>query len=307
MNSGFLKKFRWLESGVSRHSLDRPSFLRRSKECRDTPPFILTILFLNLFVPFAFGGSKIFNPPVPMVVAVPVANVRAKPIPHSGKYENDPLQETQVEKGEPVLVYEKNGNWYRIEAPEQQEFTHHSNWEGYPGWVEAGALTKDLSQHHRLKLLDLPENDLRKKIMDEASLHLGSPYLWGGRSLHDPKNNKVATGVDCSGLINWSFRQVGRFIPRDAHEQYLRARPVEPIQLKPADLIFLADEKNPQKIIHVALFAGGDEIIEAPQSGEKVRKISGLEKFGKQISLFKNGENVGGKVIYFGTFLTEGQ
>jgi hypothetical protein len=252
-----------------------------------------------------WAGSKIFNPPVPMVTAVAVADVRAGTFPSNGSYEHDPLQETQLLAGEPVLVFEQKGEWVRIEAPEQQEFTHHSRWEGYPGWVKKKDLTKDLNQHHRLKKLNVSTDELRKKILEAASLHIGQSYLWGGRSLHDPANKSVATGVDCSGLINWSFRQVGWFIPRDAHEQFMRATPIDSKELKPADLIFLADEKNPQKITHVAFYAGGDEILEAPQTGETVRRISSQDRFGKSTAALKKGDIINGKVVSFGSFFME--
>ena len=240
-----------------------------------------------------------------MVVSAPVANVRSQPTPHNGEYKYDPIQETQIEKGEPVLVLEKRGKWFRIEAPEQLEFSHNRKWEGYPGWVESNSLTTDLLQFHKIEKLHLPAPALRKKILEKASLHLGSPYLWGGRSLFEPEIKNVATGVDCSGLVNWSFRQVGWFIPRDAHEQFMRARRVEPKDLKPADLLFLAKPEKPEKIVHVLFYEGAETLLEAPQSGEKVRRISSKDRFGKPISEMKNGERIGDRIVTFGSFFSE--
>ena len=237
-----------------------------------------------------------------MVVVVPVADVRAKPIPHNKKYENDPLQETQVEEGEPVLVHQKKGNWYFIEAPEQMEYTHNNRWEGYPGWVEKKALSLDANQHHKLELLSIDDEALRQSILEMASLHFGHPYLWGGRSFHNSKNKSVVTGVDCSGLINWSYRRVGWFVPRDAHEQFMKAKQIGLNDLKSADLIFLAEVNKPEKIVHVALYAGRDDLIEAPQTGEQVRRISGLKRFGKPLKSIKNGEKIKDRIVYFGSF-----
>ncbi len=240
-----------------------------------------------------------------MVVRVDVADVRSKPESPSQKYEFDPLQETQVLKGEPVLVLEEKGKWARIECPEQMEYTHNNRWEGYPGWILKKALTADLSAHHHLKTLPISQPDLRTKIVSYAMQHLGSPYLWGGRSLHNPKETKMKTGVDCSGLVNWSFRQIGWFVPRDAHEQYMKSRPVNPASLQPADLIFLAEKDKPQKIVHVAFYAGNEELVEAPQSGETVRKMSFLKRFGKNRSDLKSGDAVGDRIIYFGTLIPD--
>jgi cell wall-associated NlpC family hydrolase len=251
------------------------------------------------------AGAEVLEKPVEMVVKVPVANVRAKPIKHSGKYKYDDLQETQVEQGEKVRVFEKKGSWVRVECPEQEEFTHNSKWQGYPGWMEASALTDDMTQAKTIDRPNAPLDQLRREILAEAAKHFGERYLWGGRSLHDPQNKKVATGVDCSGLINWSFRQVGWIIPRDAHEQFMRAHSVRPFLMRPADLIFLAKTDNPHKIVHIAFYAGNDELIEAPQSGERVRKISFQERFGKSIKELKGGDTVGDRIIYFGTLFDE--
>jgi len=240
-----------------------------------------------------------------MVVQASVADVRAKPERRSDRYDYDPLQETQVSRGEPVLVYEKKGSWARLEAPEQPEYTHDNRWEGYPGWVEWKALTKDLRLYHSLPRGLQTETELRKTVLATAVLFLGTPYLWGGRSLYDPKNKSVLTGVDCSGLVNWSFREIGRVVPRDAHEQYMRSRPVDPKALQPGDLIFVGKAEKPNKIVHVAFYYGEEEMLEGPQSGERVRKISFKEKFGKDRRELKNGMTVGERVVYFGTLFGE--
>ncbi len=243
--------------------------------------------------------------PADMAVKVPVADVRAKPKAASGKYKFDELQETQVELGERVRVLEKKGKWFRVECMDQEEFTHNNKWQGYPGWIEAAALTPDLTFLKTPERLALPLEEIRAKILEAAASHIGNRYLWGGRSLHNPGVKKSATGVDCSGLINWSFRQVGWIVPRDAHEQFMRARSVRPFRLQPADVIFLAKTENPHKIVHVMFYAGNGEIIEAPQSGERVRRMTFQERFGKPLEQFMGGETVGDRIVYFGTLFGE--
>lgn len=250
--------------------------------------------------------AKTFDPPLSLVVKSEVADIRSKPVPHTGGYAYDPLQETQVEKGDPVVVYERSGKWARVEAPYQMEYTHENNWQGYPGWILWSALTRDLAQLRDLVPLKIPEDELRSKILEKAELHVGNAYLWGGRSLFNPKIKSVVTGVDCSGLVNWSFRQCGIAIPRDAHEQFMRARPIEPKNLNPADLIFLAKTDDPKKVVHVAFFVKGEELLEAPQTGEKVRKITFKDRFGRTKDEIKSGDAVGGRIVYFGTLFGVG-
>jgi cell wall-associated NlpC family hydrolase len=83
-----------------------------------------------------------------------------------------------------------------------------------------------------------------------ASLYLGAPYLWGGRS---------ALGIDCSGLVQQAFRDLGTVVPRDADMQQNTIGDAVPIEserdLEPGDLIYLPG--------HVMICADGGEIIHA--------------------------------------------
>jgi len=47
-------------------------------------------------------------------------------------------------------------------------------------------------------------------LVAAAALYLGCPYLWGGRSFF---------GIDCSGLVQCAFRDVGTTVPRDTDLQ----------------------------------------------------------------------------------------
>ena len=81
----------------------------------------------------------------------------------------------------------------------------------------------------------------------------------------------------------------------------MRARRVEPSKLQPGDLIFSGKPDKPGKVTHVAFYEGDDIILEAPQSGEAVRKITAQKRFGRAIKEISNGQTVGDRVIYFGT------
>jgi cell wall-associated NlpC family hydrolase len=250
--------------------------------------------------------SDVLPEPAPMIVTAPVADVRAQPSPRKLVIEYDPEQETQVEKGEPVMVFERKGDWSRIEATDQPEYTHNDRWQGYPGWVLSSALGSNLKNLIVLKPA-AGGLEVRKSILDFASRHLGEPYVWGGRSLQNLKLKKVLTGVDCSGLVNWSFRQAGFRVPRDAHEQYMRSRRLSPVEMKPGDLFFLAKSDRKEKIVHVGFYAGGDDLIEAPQTGDTVHRMTFTQRFGKPFATLKPGDVLGDRIIYFGTLFPENQ
>jgi hypothetical protein len=259
-------------------------------------------IILILLCGILFLGASYKNPK-PMVVKVVTADVRAWPIEHSDKYEQDPWQNTQVEKGEAVLVWDVEEEWARVQCPDQLVYNYRTRrWEGCPGWVRADQLSEDLSKMKKITAHTLPENQLRKMVLVEAAQHLDSRYLWGGCSLYDPDNRDTLTGVDCSGLVLWSYRRIGIITPRNANDQFHKAHSIGRKQLLPGDLVFLANASNKREVRHVLIYAGGEEMIEAPKTGERVRRITFQEKIGLPLGKLRNGLRVRNKVVYFGTF-----
>lgn len=89
--------------------------------------------------------------PKKLLVNVPVANLRRQPSLHSGRYEKDLLQESQVLFGEKLLGKEEKNGWIFVEAIEQKKYNKDNEWEGYPGWIQAAEVTE---------VLDFPEYNL---------------------------------------------------------------------------------------------------------------------------------------------------
>ena len=92
-----------------------------------------------------------------------------------------------------------------------------------------------------------------------ATLYLGCPYLWGGRSF---------LGIDCSGLVQEAFRDLGRAVPRDTDMQ--RETIGEPAaidrlaELRRDDLIYIPG--------HVMICADKGAVIHASGSAMTVRR-----------------------------------
>ncbi len=149
-------------------------------------------------------------------------------------------------------------------------------------------------------LRSLPPQTKRQQIVQAASRLLNDPYFWGGRSPFKSESEMV-TGVDCSGLVNLSYRTVGIEIPRDAHEQFLHAKRVA--RLQPADLIFLSDEEQPRKITHVMLYAGDGWLIEGPGTGLAVRRIEVAQRLGLPVEQLRPGVQVTRRTVYLGRYL----
>ena len=162
-------------------------------------------------------------------------------------------------------------------------------------WMPHGAA------HALAQLQHLPIDEKRRAIVRSAQELLGDLYYWGGRSPSASAPTEAATGVDCSGLVNLAYRTAGLTLPRDAHEQFLRARRTR--KLQPADLIFLSERQNPRHMAHVMLYAGNGEVIEGPGTGLNIRRISVAERLGRPLEQLKPGTIVDGQTVFFGTYL----
>lgn len=199
-------------------------------------------------------------------VKVPVTDLRREPILASKDPGKDPLQESQVLYGEPVLVEKIVDGWARVNVPGQRKCTKEGEWCDYPGWIVAEHLSE-----HALPTQKAP----CRRLLDHADAFLGMPYLWGGRSPCDPAVTSAKTGIDCSGLVHLLYQSIGVTLPRDAHDQYLVTKRCKKEELVPGDLIFSG---NHQRIDHVMLYIGDGLLIEAAMSVGCVRKIPLSEK-----------------------------
>ncbi|UOY02144.1 C40 family peptidase [Blastococcus sp. PRF04-17] len=116
--------------------------------------------------------------------------------------------------------------------------------------------------------------------IDAAKNYLGLPYAWGGGGTFGPgpglHPDTGVIGFDCSGLTQYAYAQAGISIPRNSRAQYAALPKVPSHALQPGDLVFWAnDASDPTTIYHVAIYLGGDQVIQAPQSGDVV-KISAM-------------------------------
>ena len=105
---------------------------------------------------------------------------------------------------------------------------------------------------------------------------LGTIYAWGGGSLSGPSVGwGVVAGVvgfDCSGLTRYAYAQAGISIPRNSSAQYSALPRVSRSDLQRGDLVFWAtNTSSPATIHHVALYLGDGQILEAPESGSRIR------------------------------------
>ena len=126
--------------------------------------------------------------------------------------------------------------------------------EGNP-WSKRGAILK----------LDGGEFLLMRRVLASKSTvraamsRLGAPYVWGAAG---------PTTFDCSGLVVWSFAQVGISLPHYSYSQMAMGSPVSYSDLQPGDLVFFYGGS------HVGIYIGGGQFIHAPHTGTVVQVTS---------------------------------
>jgi len=109
-------------------------------------------------------------------------------------------------------------------------------------------------------------NPLAKRAVDAASEYIGTPYVWGGNT---------SAGIDCSGLVQSSYKAQGINYPRDADQQsYLGALVATRWMrqgMRPGDTLYFLGSNN-GRITHTAMYVGDNLYVEA--TGPKVRFTS---------------------------------
>jgi cell wall-associated NlpC family hydrolase len=158
---------------------------------------------------------------------------------------------------------------------------------------------------------ELPKSEnkvasLRQNIVKTAMHFIGTPYALGGCCATPPGKTKKRTGIDCSGLIKVAYNANGLEVPRTSHAQFLKSNKISSDilkKLKPADLIFSASQKNPQRISHVMMYMGNGQLIESTSGFGKVRVIPFNRRLGKSLETVKYGDKLRHSVYYFGSLL----
>ena len=123
-----------------------------------------------------------------------------------------------------------------------------------------------------LRLSEIPQltgpglNNVQRAALISAALSkVGRPYVWGGAG---------PDVFDCSGLVQWSYKEAGILMPRTAAEQFLTGEHIPLSSAAPGDLLFWTyDPNDPGFVDHVAIYLGSGMMVVAPHTGLNVEVV----------------------------------
>ena len=93
---------------------------------------------------------------------------------------------------------------------------------------------------------------LGQQIVDTAEKYLGTPYVWGGTTTR---------GFDCSGFVQYVYRECGYTINRTAAAIYKEGTYVDKSELQVGDAICFAS--HTESVGHVGIYIGNGQFIHA--------------------------------------------
>ena len=103
--------------------------------------------------------------------------------------------------------------------------------------------------------------DAARELTSTALELIGIRYKWGGTT--------PASGLDCSGLVQFVFQQAtGVTLPRSAREMSRLGDKVALAELRPGDLVFFNTRRF--AFSHVGIYLGENRFIHAPRRGREV-------------------------------------
>ncbi len=96
-------------------------------------------------------------------------------------------------------------------------------------------------------------------VVTTATKYLGIPYRWGGT---DP-----GSGLDCSGLVQRVYRDLGIELPRVSRDQARQGSDVASLaEARPGDLVSFGSPVD-----HIGIYVGDNKMLHAPHTGDVVK------------------------------------
>ncbi|RVW05617.1 C40 family peptidase [Rhodococcus xishaensis] len=101
-----------------------------------------------------------------------------------------------------------------------------------------------------------PVTSTAERAVKAAETKLGAPYVYGAAG---------PNAFDCSGLVQWAYKQAGLDLPRTSYDQAAVGVPVSQNNLQVGDVVSFYGGG------HSGIYAGNGNVIHASTSGQPVK------------------------------------
>ena len=161
----------------------------------------------------------------------------------------------QISAGEKVEILGMEDGWYQVRYGEDEGFIRGDliSLAEKPG-RNYGSVTKAAPD----PCIVVPARGLGDEIAAYAQGFVGCPYVYGGTS---------PSGFDCSGFMQFLFRQYGISINRTATAQLADGYAVSYDEMRPGDIVYFGYGNTAS---HVGMYIGGGNFVHAENYGTGV-------------------------------------
>ena len=176
----------------------------------------------------------------------------------------------QASDGEKVFIFGFNCGWYKVKYNGQICYVRsdlvsltevpYSNYAG-KGSSSSGSSSSSSSSSSAPSYENNTSYDsssIGSQIATYAQKFVGYPYVYGGTT---------PSGFDCSGFVQYIYRQFGCSINRTATAQLGNGYSVSYDDLRPGDLVFFGYGSSAS---HVGMYIGGGQFVHAQNSSTGV-------------------------------------
>ncbi|MEV6770772.1 NlpC/P60 family protein [Nocardia sp. NPDC051030] len=140
-------------------------------------------------------------------------------------------------------------------APQVQQFNQAvKQFENPQGGAQLG-VAPDTSGFSLPGIFGQKQNTAATVALEAAQTKVGAQYSWGASGPYS---------FDCSGLVQWAYKQAGIDLPRTSFEQSNVGAPVAFQDLQPGDIVITNGGG------HVGMYAGDGKLLNAVQTGTPV-------------------------------------
>lgn len=124
------------------------------------------------------------------------------------------------------------------------------------------------NDHTVVAVVNFNAKGVQKKILDEATSWLGTPYEYAGA--------EKGRGTDCSGMVMQVYLAVlDCKIPRNSAKQAEFCEVLSADEVQPGDLVFFATGKDPDRVSHVGIMLDRESFIHSSTSkGVCISKVT---------------------------------